>query len=102
MSRIRRNRARFTLIIIVVFLSACPKDSALAYTYLMLAKAETARPFPKEGQAILDQLKSDLSPAQLEAAEDTIADWKPRPTALTMKARSGVEAAKRLVASSRN
>lgn len=79
-----------------------PQDSVLAYIYLMLGKAESRRPFPKEGQAILDQLRSSLSLEQLEAAEDAIAAWKPEPTALTMKARSGVEAAKRLAASSGN
>jgi len=79
-----------------------PQDSVLAYTYFMLGKAESRRPFPKEAQAILDQLKRNLSPAQLKAAEDAIVAWKPRPTALTIKARSGIEAANRLADSSGN
>ena len=79
-----------------------PQDNVLAYTYLMLGKAHFKGPFPKEGQAILDQLKWNLSPEQLETAEDAIAAWKSRPTALTRKARSGIDEAKRLAESSGN
>lgn len=79
-----------------------PQDNVLGYTYLKLAKAQFKGPFPNEGQAILDQLKRNLSPAELETAEAAIAAWKPQPTALTMKARNGLEEAKRLAKSSGN
>jgi TPR repeat protein len=79
-----------------------PQDGVRAYTYFALGKAQSKRPLPKEAEARLDQLKWNLAPEQLQAAEDAIAAWKARPTPLTMKARSGIEAAKRLADSSGN
>jgi len=38
-----------------------------------------------------------LSKPELEKAEKLVAEWKPQPTALTLKARQGVSAAEELL-----
>jgi len=43
-----------------------------------------------------------LSKAELEKAEKLVSEWSPQPTALTLKAKSGVRAAEELLKTTKN
>lgn len=70
-----------------------PKDLALAYAYYKLSNL-----VPKDK---VNGMATILSKAELERAEKLVAEWKPQPTALTLKAKRGVEAAEELLKNSR-
>lgn len=88
-----------------------PQDSSFAYAYFRLGQSMLKSTYSqkqieqiglsgflsKEAQAHLDQLKLALSEDQLKKAEEMIATWKPTPTALTIRAHSGLDAAEKLV-----
>jgi len=62
-----------------------PKDLSLAYAYFKLSKVA-----PKNK---VNEMAAILSKPELEKAEKLVSEWKPRPTALTLKAKSGFEVA---------
>lgn len=70
-----------------------PKDIALAYAYYKLSNLT-----PKDK---VKGMASILSKDELERAEKLVAEWKPQPTALTLKAKRGVQAAEELLKNSR-
>ena len=70
-----------------------PKDLSLAYAYYKLSNL-----VPKDK---VDGMATILSKPELERAEKLVAEWKPQPTALTLKAKRGVQAAEELLKSSR-
>lgn len=76
-------------------------DPVLAYAYFKLAKLASEGTVNPSAQAALSQLASTMPVADVTRAERIVSEWKPRPTALTTKALSGVEAAKKLVEASR-
>ncbi len=70
-----------------------PKDLALAYAYYKLSNL-----VPKDK---VNGMASILSKEELQRAEKLVAEWKPQPTALTLKAKRGVQAAEELLKNSR-
>jgi len=70
-----------------------PKDLALAYAYYKLSNL-----VPKDK---VKGMATILSKEELERAEKLVAEWKPQPTALTLKAKRGVQAAEELLKNSR-
>jgi uncharacterized protein len=70
-----------------------PKDLALAYAYYKLSNL-----VPKDK---VNGMASILSREELARAEKLVAEWKPQPTALTLKAKRGVQAAEELLRNSR-
>ena len=73
---------------------AVPRDLSLSYAYFKLSQMA-----PKKN---VNEMATLLSKAELEQAEKMVAEWKPRPTALTIKAKSGVSAAEELLKTARN
>jgi TPR repeat protein len=69
------------------------KDLALAYAYYKLSNL-----VPKDKVA---GMATFLSREELVRAEKLVAEWKPQPTALTLKAKRGVQAAEELLKNSR-
>jgi TPR repeat protein len=66
-----------------------PKDLSLAYAYYKLSER-----VPKDK---VKAMATILSKPELENAEKLVSAWKPQPTALTLKAKSGVRAADELL-----
>ena len=62
-----------------------PKDLSLSYAYFKLSGVA-----PKKN---VNEMASLLSRAELDKAEKIVSEWKPQPTALTVKAKSGFRAA---------
>lgn len=62
-----------------------PKDLSLAYAYFKLSKMQP--------QKTVNEMATILSKPELEKAEKLVSEWKPQPTALTLKARRGISAA---------
>ena len=62
-----------------------PKDLALAYAYFKLSKV------PPRKQ--VNEMAGILTKPELKKAEKLVSEWKPQPTALTLKAMSGFKAA---------
>jgi hypothetical protein len=62
-----------------------PKDLSLAYAYYKLSKVA-----PKDK---VNGMATILSKPELEKAEKLVSEWKPQPTALTLKANSGFRVA---------
>ena len=73
------------------------KDGVKAYAYFKLSQLTAKGYLSEEAKASLDQVGKTLSPAELQGAELFVAQWKPAPTAWTLKARSGLTAAMELV-----
>jgi TPR repeat protein len=71
-----------------------PKDLSLSYAYFKLSNLAP----PKN----VNELASRLSKPELEQAEKLVAEWRPQPTALTLKAKRGVSAAEDLLKTARN
>jgi len=70
-----------------------PKDLSLAYAYYKLSKL-----VPKSK---VNGMAAILSKPELEKAEKLVSEWKPQPTALTLKAKRGVQAAEELLKTGR-
>ena len=66
-----------------------PKDISLAYAYYKLSKL-----VPRDK---VNGMAGILSKPELEKAEKLVSEWKPQPTALTLKALRGVQAAEDLL-----
>ena len=71
-----------------------PKDLSLAYAYYKLSKL--VPPDKVKGMAGI------LTTPELTKAEKLVSEWKPQPTALTLKAMRGVTAAEELLKTTRN
>jgi uncharacterized protein len=70
-----------------------PKDLSLAYAYFKLSKLVSERKVNSAAQAALDETAAKMSKPELEKAEKFVSEWKPQPTALTLKAMRGLRAA---------
>ena len=71
-----------------------PKDLSLAYAYFKLSNVA-----PKKK---VNEMAAILSRPELEKAEKLVSGWKPQPTALTLKAMSGVRAAEEHLKANKN
>ena len=71
-----------------------PKDLSLAYAYYKLSKL--VPPDKVKGMAGI------LTKPELTNAEKLVADWKPQPTALTLKAKRGITAAEEHLKAAKN
>jgi len=71
-----------------------PRDISLSYAYFKLS---TVAP-PKN----VNEMAAMLSKPELDKAEKLVSEWKPQPTALTLKAKSGVRAAEELLKTTKN
>jgi TPR repeat protein len=72
-------------------------DKSLAYAYFKLAKLVADGSINPRAQTSLAEMEKQLTADDLARANDFVAAWKPKPSALTLKARSGAAAAKALV-----
>ena len=66
-----------------------PKDRSLAYAYFKLSQVPSRK--------MVSEMAATLSKPELEKAEKLVSEWKPQPTALTLKAKRGVQAAEELL-----
>jgi len=71
-----------------------PRDISLSYAYFKLSKVAP----PKN----VNEMASMLSKSELEKAEKLVSEWKPQPTALTLKAKRGLGAAEELLEATKN
>ena len=71
-----------------------PRDLSLSYAYFKLSKLA-----PKKN---VNEMASMLSKPELEKAEKLVSEWSPQPTALTLKAKTGVSAADELLKATKN
>jgi uncharacterized protein len=71
-----------------------PKDLALAYAYYKLSNL-----VPRKK---VNDMATILTKPELAKAEKLVSEWKPQPTALTLKAMRGVKAAEEHLKTSRN
>lgn len=78
-----------------------PQDRAktLAFFTLSLIRANAA--VSDTRRAWIEKYARETTPADLERAKEIVSAWQPRPTALTLSALSGQEAARRLIANAR-
>ena len=74
-----------------------PKDLSLAYAYLKLSQLASETDVNANAQAVLDEMIAQMSKPELEKAQKMVSEWKPQPTALTLKAKSGLAAAEELL-----
>lgn len=80
---------------------AVPRDDVFAYSYFKLAKLRSEGPIKPKAQSTLDHIKSAMTAAEVEKAEQIVSGWHANPTPLTLKAKAGLEQAKRLLSESR-
>ena len=66
-----------------------PRDLSLSYAYFKLSGRA-----PKKN---VNEMAAMLSKPELEKAEKLVSEWRPQPTALTLKAKRGVSAAEELL-----
>jgi TPR repeat protein len=71
-----------------------PKDLALAYAYFKLSKV------PPRKQ--VNEMAGILTKPELQKAEKLVSEWKPQPSALTLKATRGITAAEDYVRTGKN
>lgn len=71
-----------------------PRDISISYAYFKLSKVAPAKN--------VNEMASMLSKPELANGEKLVSEWKPRPTALTLKAKNGISAAEELVRTSKN
>ncbi len=70
-----------------------PRDLSMSYAYFKLSKLAPAKN--------VNEMASMLSRPELEKAERLVAGWSAQPTALTLKAKSGLGAAEELLKTAR-
>jgi uncharacterized protein len=87
-------QALFSLSMVYSAGKATPRDLSLSYAYFKLSKIAP----PKN----VNEMAAMLSKPELEKAEKLVSEFSPRPTALTIKAKSGVTAAGELLKTTRN
>jgi tetratricopeptide (TPR) repeat protein len=71
-----------------------PKDLSLAYAYYKLSKLVPGKK--------VNAMSTILSKPELTKAEKLVSEWKPQPTALTLKANRGVKAAEEHLKTAKN
>jgi uncharacterized protein len=69
-----------------------PEDLGLALAYLEL-NVRTSKQFTDANQGLIDAFKANMTEDERAKAAKVIADWKPKPTWLTLEAEQGVTAA---------
>lgn len=74
-----------------------PKDPSLTYAFFKLAKLRSEGRISPKAQKALDKLRSDMSRAEIEKAEEEVSEWQAKPTQLTIRAASGIKEARKLV-----
>ena len=74
-----------------------PKDKVLSYAYFKLAKLRGDGRVNPNAQKALDEVKSTMSSAEVEKAEQIVSSWEVKPTAITLRASEGIAEAKKLV-----
>lgn len=70
-----------------------PRDDAVAYAYLKLALEVSGAETSSRMQAALDDMIANMDSAERAKSERMVSEWKPQPTALTIEAGRGLEAA---------
>jgi hypothetical protein len=73
---------------------AAPRDLSLSCAYFKLSKLALKKN--------VNEMAALLSKPELETAEKMVSGWKPQPTALTIKAKSGVRAAEEHLKTTKN
>ena len=71
-----------------------PKDLSLAYAYYKLSKMASTKK--------VNDMATILSKPELTKAEKLVSEWKPQPTALTLKAKLGIRAAEQHLKTTKN
>ena len=71
-----------------------PRDLSVSFAYFKLSQMAPSKN--------VNEMASMLSRPELEKAEKLVSEWRPQPTALTLKAKSGVRAAEELLKVTRN
>jgi len=71
-----------------------PRDPSLAYAYFKLSNMAPAKH--------VNEMAATLSEQELRSAEKLMSEWKPRTTALTLKAKGGIRAAEEYVKTIKN
>ena len=67
-----------------------PQDLSLALVYFKLAMMTSETELTESTKAVLDEMIARMSDAELEKAQKMVSEWKPQPTALTIKAKGGI------------
>lgn len=67
-----------------------PKDVSLAFANFKLALIMSNAQLDDKAKAVLDGLSAQMSDAEIAKAQKMVEEWKPQPTALTLKARNGI------------
>jgi uncharacterized protein len=70
-----------------------PKDLSLAFAYFKLGLIMSQSELNADAKAVLDGMSAKMSDAEIEKAQKMVSEWTPEPTALTIKAKSGLAAA---------
>jgi uncharacterized protein len=70
-----------------------PRDLPLAYINLKLALLTTRMTVTESTITLVEEMAAKMSEAELAEAQRNIDAWQPRPTALTIKAKGGIEEA---------
>ena len=73
---------------------ATPRDMSSSYAYFKLSGVAPPRN--------VNEMASTLSKPELAKGEELVSKWRPQPTALTIKAKSGVRAADELLKTAKN
>jgi uncharacterized protein len=74
-----------------------PKDLSLAFAYFKLAHIASQTELNADAEAALNEMSAQMSDAEFEKAQKLVAEWKPQPTDLTLKAQLGISAAEAYV-----
>jgi uncharacterized protein len=67
-----------------------PQDLAQAYAYFSLALIMSGAKTTDKSKVVLNEMRARMSEADMQKAQKLIINWKPQPTALTMKAKNGI------------
>lgn len=67
-----------------------PQDLPLAFAYFKLSLMTSQTELNDRTKAVLDEMIGKMSAAELDKAQKMVSEWKPQPTALTIKAMGGI------------
>jgi uncharacterized protein len=73
------------------------KDMSLAFANYMLALIMSKSETNDQAKAVLHGMSTQMSDAETAKAKKMVMDWKPQPTALTLKAQNGITEAEEYV-----
>lgn len=74
-----------------------PKNLTLAYANFKLALIASNAKLDDKAKRVIDGLSVQMSDAEIAEAQKLVAEWKPQPTALTLKAQNGITEAEEYV-----